>query len=83
MSASTSRTEHLHDRPAWVCRICHQPWPCPSARTMLLAEFRGFPSVLALYLSTKMYDAMGDLGPEPDQGTNFYERFLSWAHADD
>ncbi|MFI5888818.1 hypothetical protein ACIA5D_01725 [Actinoplanes sp. NPDC051513] len=82
MTTTTTRTEHLHDRPAWDCRICKQPWPCANARNTLLDEFRSFPSVLTIYLSTKMYDAMGDLGPDVDSSPDFYERFLSWANTD-
>jgi hypothetical protein len=71
--------EHLHDRPGWNCRTCRQPWPCDTAKANLLAEFRDFPSVLTIYLSAQMYDAMGDLtpngGPVP---AGLYERFLSW-----
>ena len=80
MTTILERTEHLHDRPGWDCRVCRQPWPCDNAKTNLLTEFRGFPSVLAIYLSGKMYDALGDLTsdgmPTPP---DLYERFLSWA----
>ena len=73
-------TAHLNDRPSWNCRVCGRPWPCPRARADLLTEFRVFPSVLMIYLSAQMYDALSDLisqgHPAP---TDLYERFVSWA----
>jgi len=80
MSIMAEESEHLHERPLWDCRVCKQPWPCANAKAGLLAEFNTFPSVLAIYLSAQMYDALSDLTshgqtPPPD----LYERFLSWA----
>jgi hypothetical protein len=45
----------------------------------LLTEFRGFPSVLAIYMSSQMAEAFEDFTahhtqPPPD----LYERFLGW-----
>ena len=82
MTTTTARTEHLHERPAWDCRVCKQPWPCANARNTLLDEFRSFPSVLAIYLSTQMYEAIHDLPADTDSGPVLYQRFLSWANAD-
>ena len=79
MTTTIRSVEHLHDRPDWDCRICKQPWPCANAKIDLLTEFRGFPSVLAVYLFSQMYDALGDLtshGESPP--TDLYERFISW-----
>lgn len=73
-------SEHLHDRPHWDCRICGHPWPCPEAKTRLLDEYRAYPSLLKIYLSAHMYEALDDLttrGESPP--LNLYERFLSWA----
>ena len=79
MTTTIQRVEHLHDRPAWDCRVCNQPWPCANARTNLLTEFRGFPSVLAVYLSGQMYDALDDLTSHGQTTpADLYERFLSW-----
>jgi hypothetical protein len=79
MTTTAEGAEHLHHRPDWDCRICKQPWPCDNAKAGLLAEFSTFPSVLTIYLSTQMYDAMGDFSarglPAPP---DLYERFLSW-----
>ncbi|GAA2623019.1 hypothetical protein GCM10010436_29400 [Paractinoplanes durhamensis] len=74
------RTEHLHGRPDWDCRTCQQPWPCANAKANLLVEFRKFPSVLTIYLSAQMYDAMGDLTSHGEpMPTDLYDRFLTWA----
>ncbi|KHD73176.1 hypothetical protein MB27_36755 [Actinoplanes utahensis] len=78
--STTQRPEHLSDRPDWLCRACGHPWPCPEARACLLSEYRAFPSLLRIYLSAQMYDALEDLtahGTPPP--LNMYERFLSWA----
>lgn len=80
MTAIMEAIEHLHDRPAWDCRVCKQPWPCAKAKDNLLTEFRGFPSVLTIYLSGHMYDAVLDLRHHGDLAPNdLYERFISWA----
>jgi hypothetical protein len=73
------RTEHLGVRPSWDCRACALPWPCPQAKEILLAEFSDFPSVLCIYMSSQLEDALDDLTahgghPPPD----LYERFISW-----
>ena len=79
MIVTVGRIEHLHRRPDWGCRICGRPWPCAAARGDLLEEFRVFPSVLALYMSAQMYDAVRDLiGGDQPLPEDLYERFLSW-----
>jgi hypothetical protein len=80
MTTTVEGIEHVHARPGWDCRACDEPWPCANAKADLLVEFRSFPSVLAIYMSAQMYDALRDLTshgepPPPD----LYERFLSWA----
>ena len=77
---NTQQAEHLHDRPGWDCRVCGKPWPCANAKADLLAEFRLFPSVLTIYMSGQMYDALGDLTAH-GQSTppDLYDRFLGWA----
>jgi hypothetical protein len=75
----TETHEHLSTRPSWDCVACGQPWPCANAKTMLLAEFRDFPSVLAIYMSSQMHEAFIDLtahGPLPP--ADLYDRFLGW-----
>ncbi|GIM89520.1 hypothetical protein [Paractinoplanes toevensis] len=80
MTTMVKRGEHLRDRPDWDCRSCQQPWPCANAKANLLVEFRQFPSVLTIYLSAQMYEALGDMTSRGEPAPpNLYERFLSWA----
>jgi hypothetical protein len=72
--------EHLPDRPHWRCRSCDRPWPCPDARASLLHEYRSYPSLLKIYLSAQMYEALDDFtanGDAPPLG--LYDRFLTWS----
>jgi len=79
---NTEHAEHLNHRPSWDCRVCGKPWPCAIAKTDLLAEFRHFPSVLTIYMSAQMYDALGDLTSHGQSAPpDLYERFLSWARS--
>jgi hypothetical protein len=75
---TVGNTEHFHTRPRWTCSVCAQAWPCDSAKVNLLAEYRAFPSLLKVYLSAQMYDALEDLTAEGGTPPNLYERFLSW-----
>ncbi|MEU4626231.1 hypothetical protein AB0G04_40410 [Actinoplanes sp. NPDC023801] len=70
---------HLHERPHWRCRACGRPWPCIEARAGLLEEYRAYPSLLKIYLSAQMYEALDDFtaGGRPPP-LNLYERFMSW-----
>jgi hypothetical protein len=71
---------HLPMRPAWRCRVCAAPWPCPAAQLDLSNEFRGHAVALAFYLATSMYEAMDDmyrLGVRPDPAA-LRARFLGW-----
>jgi hypothetical protein len=71
--------EHLYDRPSWDCRTCGDPWPCANAKASLAAEFQGFPSVLAIYLTAQMHDALIDLTVNGAAApSDLYERFLAW-----
>ena len=76
---ATGGAEHSHDRPHWDCRVCGAPWPCASARAGLLAEYRAFPSLLRVYLSAQMYEALDDLLASGEVPADLHERFLSWA----
>ncbi|MDT4992536.1 MAG: hypothetical protein QOH97_2428 [Actinoplanes sp.] len=72
---------HTSERPSWDCAACGQPWPCANAKGSLLQEFRGYPSVLAVYMSAQMCEAMLDLTAHgADPPADLYERFLSWCH---
>lgn len=79
MSTATE-FEHLPDRPHWRCRACDRPWPCPDARASLLHEYRSYPSLLKIYLSAQMYEALDDFTAHGDSPPlDLYERFLLWA----
>jgi hypothetical protein len=81
VTAIAQQTEHLNERPDWDCRLCGRPWPCANAKTDLLTEFRAFPSVLRIYMSTQMYEALTDLTSHGEPApADLYERFLSWAN---
>ncbi|MEV6298661.1 hypothetical protein AB0M02_04565 [Actinoplanes sp. NPDC051861] len=45
----------------------------------LLVEYRAFPSLLQIYLSAQMYDALDDLRAQGTARDDLYERFLEWA----
>jgi hypothetical protein len=83
MTIAAHRIEHLNDRPGWDCRVCGGPWPCANAKANLLAEFEAFPSVLTIYLSGQLCDAIHDLASN-DKAVppDLYDRFVSWARAD-
>ena len=79
LTTTVQQTEHLHGRPSWGCRACGHPWPCANAKANLSSEFRRFPSVLAIYMTAQMHDALLDLtahgGATP---ADLYQRFLAW-----
>jgi hypothetical protein len=76
---TVQQTEHLHGRPSWDCRVCGHPWPCANAKAGLAAEFRGLPSVLAIYMTAQMHDALVDLTAHGATAPpDLYERFLAW-----
>ena len=69
-------SEHTPHRPSWDCGRCGKPWPCDPARDAMLIEYRGWPSVLAFYLSGQLRDAIHDgIGPVSELD----ERFQAWA----
>lgn len=79
MSATPKHAEHLCQRPVWDCRTCGRPWPCANAKSDLLAEFYKFPSVLQIYMSAQMHDALHDLTSHGEPvPADLYQRFLSW-----
>jgi hypothetical protein len=73
------RTEHLPVRPTWDCVACGEAWPCANAKADLAAQYARFPSGLAIYMASEMYDAAEDLAAagEPTPA-GLYERFLAW-----
>ncbi|WP_250001728.1 hypothetical protein [Actinoplanes sp. M2I2] len=73
-------SDHLNDRPSWDCVRCRAPWPCASAQDSLVEEFRAFPSVLTIYMTAQMYDALSDLVSTGQMApADLFERFLAWA----
>ncbi|BEL11805.1 hypothetical protein Q0Z83_099960 [Actinoplanes sichuanensis] len=58
--------------------MCGHPWPCPEAKACLLKEYQAFPSLLKIYLSAQMYDALDDFTSDGETPGNLYERFLAW-----
>jgi hypothetical protein len=72
------RSEHQPIRPQWMCEACGRPWPCATARTGLLHEYRAFPSLLRAYLSTRMYEAFEDTAGQGETPLDLYQRFLAW-----
>jgi hypothetical protein len=72
-------TRHVPRRPAWVCVVCHQTWPCAPAKVDLCEEYGDQVTSLAIYLSVQMLDAIDDMsaerGPAP---ADLYDRFLGW-----
>ncbi|WP_436522478.1 hypothetical protein [Actinoplanes sp. HUAS TT8] len=69
---------HLAVRPQWTGRACGDSWPCLTARTSLLYEYRAFPSLLRVHLSTRMYEAFEDLATRGETPLDLYQRFLAW-----
>jgi hypothetical protein len=81
MAEERLNEEHVGERPSWDCAACARPWPCANAKERLLSEFRGFPSVLTIYMSAQMCEAMLDLTAHgTDPPTDLYDRFLAWVH---
>lgn len=79
ISEGELEASHTGERPSWDCEACTQPWPCANAKNWLINEFSGLPSVLTIYMSALMCEAMADLtahggGLPPD----LHDRFLSW-----
>lgn len=68
--------EHTPRRPDWICRDCHESWPCPTRRAMLLDESREQPVAVGLYLAGCYQEAsihLAELGTDA-----IYDRMLGW-----
>lgn len=68
--------EHGPRRPAWDCRTCAGPWPCPAAREQLLRRIPRFQ--LGLIMNIRMAEAAADLPVAPPG--SLWERFVAWTH---
>ena len=74
-------TAHGPVMPLWSCGGCNAPWPCPTRRRELRAEFAEAPVSLALYLGSYLVQAAQDLAWIP-AGT-LHRRFLGWTREAD
>ncbi|GIE84132.1 hypothetical protein Areg01_17800 [Actinoplanes regularis] len=45
----------------------------------MLHEYRAFPSLLRIYLSAQMYEALEDMVIDGETPLNLHARFLAWA----
>jgi hypothetical protein len=68
--------EHTPRRPDWICRDCFRPWPCPSRKRLLQAEYTTDPVAVALYLATCYHEAASQLPDVP--ADVLYARMLGW-----
>ncbi|MFU8855099.1 hypothetical protein ACNAW0_29660 [Micromonospora sp. SL1-18] len=62
--------------PTWTCGGCGGPWPCPTRRRELRAEYADAPVSLALYLGAQLVRASADLHWLPAGA--LHRRFLGW-----
>ncbi|MGC9670088.1 hypothetical protein ACNTMW_26540 [Planosporangium sp. 12N6] len=67
---------HQPLRPNWPCAGCGYPWPCPSRRRQLLAEYAHAPASLAVVLGTAFVEAAADLRGVP--AGELHDRFVGW-----
>ncbi|PWR05650.1 hypothetical protein DKT68_25865 [Micromonospora acroterricola] len=69
-------TSHGPVLPIWSCDGCALPWPCPTERRKLRAEFAEAPLTLALYLGAQLARASADLTVIP--ADRLHRRFVGW-----
>ncbi|SCG55692.1 hypothetical protein GA0070609_3073 [Micromonospora echinaurantiaca] len=62
--------------PIWNCGGCDLPWPCPTRKRELRAEYAGAPVSLALYLGSYLVQAAEDM-PWTPAGA-LHRRFVGW-----
>ncbi len=70
-------TTHGPVMPIWSCGGCNLPWPCPTRRRELRAEYADAPVSLALYLGAYLVQAAEDM-PWTPAGV-LHRRFLGWS----
>ena len=67
---------HEPTRPAWICAVCDEEWPCRRKRTELVIVTEGSRVGLALILADYFLQATED---RPDLAPSvLYTRFLGW-----
>ncbi|MER5607565.1 hypothetical protein AB0F93_10135 [Micromonospora tulbaghiae] len=69
-------TTHGPVMPVWSCGGCDLPWPCPTRRRELRAEFADAPVSLALYLGAYLVQATEDVPGAPADA--LHRRFVGW-----
>ncbi|MBW4705723.1 MULTISPECIES: hypothetical protein [unclassified Micromonospora] len=69
-------TSHGPVPPVWSCGGCDRPWPCPTRRQELRAEYADAPVSLALHLGACFVRAAGDMPWAP--AGPLYRRFVGW-----
>lgn len=69
-------TAHGPVQPVWSCGGCGLPWPCPTRKQELRAQFAGAPVSLALYLGSYLVQAAEDM-PRTPAGA-LHHRFIGW-----
>ncbi|MFE9193495.1 hypothetical protein ACFYL6_28245 [Micromonospora sp. NPDC007208] len=69
-------TVHGPVMPIWSCGGCGLPWPCPTRKRELRAEYADAPVLLALYLGSYLVQATEDM-PWTSAGV-LHRRFLGW-----
>ncbi|MFE9690088.1 hypothetical protein [Micromonospora sp. NPDC005806] len=74
-------TAHGPVMPIWSCGGCDLPWPCPTRKRELRAEYADAPVSLALYLGSYLVQATADM-PWTPAGV-LHRRFLGWTRAAD
>jgi hypothetical protein len=67
---------HAAVRPTWACGACGQPWPCPTSREELIAEFDGNVPAMSVYMAGKFLAALDDVPRVACDGLHL--RFLGW-----
>lgn len=69
-------TAHGPVQPVWSCGGCGLPWPCPTRKQELRAQFAGASVSLALYLGSYLVQAAEDM-PRTPAGA-LHHRFIGW-----
>lgn len=74
-------TTHGPVMPIWSCGGCDLPWPCPTRKRELRAEYADAPVSLALYLGFYLVQAAEDMAWMP--AGPLHRRFLGWTRKAD
>ncbi|MGN9774851.1 hypothetical protein ACTMS0_03585 [Micromonospora sp. H33] len=74
-------TTHGPVMPLWSCGGRNLPWPCPTRKRELRAEYADAPVSLALYLGSYLVQATEDM-PWTPAGV-LHRRFVGWTRVAD